>query len=108
MLAITFVNIWFYSTRDRANYIACLLLFYTIAMVFQLYQGTDMIHETKRKKPENILLATQGIFNLPYNIDMVWEELAFDDAGSYTQQANRLQDNNGIRTPVPKVTNPTP
>ena len=44
-----------------------------------------------RKKPEPTLLPTQGIFNLPNYIDMVWEELAFDDAVSYTQRGNGLQ-----------------
>ena len=30
--------------------------------------------------PESTLLATQGIFNLPYHMGMVSEELTFDDA----------------------------
>ena len=33
---------------------------------------------------EPTLLSTQGIFNLSHHIGMVWEELAFDDAVSYT------------------------
>ena len=34
------------------------------------------------RKPEPTLLTTQGIFHLPYDIDMVWEKLAFDNAVS--------------------------
>ena len=42
---------------------------------------------------EALLLPTQGIFNLTHHIAMVWEELAFDDAVSYTQRGNVLQHN---------------
>ena len=56
-------------------------MFYAIATVFQLYLGGVMYE--MRKKGENPSL--QGIFNLPLYIDMVWEELAFDDAVSCTQ-----------------------
>ena len=45
-----------------------------------------MMYEMRRRKPEFILLPTQGIFNLPHHIDMTWKELAFDDAVSYTQR----------------------
>ena len=38
------------------------------------------------RNPEPTLLLTQGIFNIPYHIDVVWEQLAFDDAVSYTHQ----------------------
>ena len=38
------------------------------------------------RKPEPPLLPTQVIFNIPHNTDMVGEQLAFDDAVSYTQQ----------------------
>ena len=34
------------------------LLFYTIATVFQLYHGSDMMHEMRRRNPEPILLPT--------------------------------------------------
>ena len=38
----------------------------------------------RRRKAERTLLSTQGIFNLPHHLGMVWEELAFGDAVSYT------------------------
>ena len=66
----------------------CLLLFYTIATVFQLYYGGGMMYEMSRKPR-----PTQAIFNLPHHMGMVWEELAFNDAVSYTQQENGLQHN---------------
>ena len=50
----------------------------------------DMMCEMKRKKPEHTLLPTQGIFKLPHHIGMVLEELAFDNAASYTQRGNGL------------------
>ena len=39
--------------------------FYAITTVFQLYHGSDMVYEMKRRKPELTLLPTQRIFNLP-------------------------------------------
>ena len=42
----------------------------------------DIIYEKGKRKPEPTLLPTQG---------MVWEELALDDAVSYTQGVNGLQ-----------------
>ena len=50
-----------------------------------------MVYEMRRIKPEPTFLLTQQIFNVPRHIGMVWEELAFDDALSYTQRGNRLQ-----------------
>ena len=48
---------------------ACLLLFDTIATVFQLYHGGDMMYEMKEEKKKHpTLLPTQGIFNLPHHI----------------------------------------
>ena len=44
-----------------------------------------MMYEMRWKKPEPTLLLTQGIFNLPHHIGMVWEELAFDDNKLYTE-----------------------
>ena len=41
----------------------CLLLFYAIATVFQLYHGGDMMYEMRRRKPELTRLQTQVIFN---------------------------------------------
>ena len=52
---------------------------------------SDMLYEMRRRKPDPTLLLTHGIFNLVHHIGMVWEELAFDDAVSYTQQGNGLQ-----------------
>ena len=69
----------------------CLMLFSTIAMVFQLYHGGDMMYELRRKESEPALLLTQGIFKLPHHIGMVSEELAFDDTVSYTQWRNGLR-----------------
>ena len=44
----------------------------------------------EKKKAQPTLLLTQGIFNLPHHIGMVWEQLSFDDAVSYTQRGNEL------------------
>ena len=70
----------------------CLVLFYVIATVFQLYHGSDMIYEMRRRKPEWTLLPTQEIFMLPPHICLAWGELTFDTAVSYTQQVNGLPD----------------
>ena len=70
------------------NLFVCLLLFYAMARVFQLYHGSDMMSEMRRGKPTTTLLRTHRIFNLPYSIGMAWEELAFDDTLSYTQLVN--------------------
>ena len=61
----------------------CLLLFYAIATVFQLYHGNDMMYEMRRRNPKPTLVPTQGIFNPPHHIGTVWEELAFNDVVSY-------------------------
>ena len=50
-----------------------------------------MMYEIRRGKQEPTCLPTQEIFNLPHDIGMVCEELAFDDAVSYTPQRNGLQ-----------------
>ena len=42
----------------------------------------------EKEKARAYTFTTQGIFNLPHHIGMVWQELAFDDAVSYTQQVN--------------------
>ena len=49
-----------------------------------------MMYEMRRREPNHTVLPTQGIFNLPHHIylGIVWEELAFDDAVSYTQRGN--------------------
>ena len=67
-----------------------LLLLYAIATVIQLYHDSDMMYEMGRRKSEATLLQTQGIFNLPHVIGMVWEEPAFQDTVSYTQRRNGL------------------
>ena len=43
-----------------------------------------MMYEMRKRKLKFTLLLTRGIFNLPHHINMVSEELAFGDAGSYT------------------------
>ena len=91
----------------------CVLL-YTIAKVFQLYLGSDMMSEKTRRKPAPILSPTQGIFNLPHHIVMVWEELAFDDAVSYTQWWKwisaqlKVMAVTGFVPLVPSLINPAP
>ena len=70
-----------------------------------------MMYEMRRRKPNPTLLPTQGIFNLPHYVGMVWEELVFYDAVSYTQRGNSIAQLNvlaviRIRTPVPRVTYP--
>ena len=70
-----------------------------------------MMYEMRRKKPERILLPTKGIFNLPDHIGVVCEELAFDDAVSYTVEkwiAAQLHviAVTRIRIPVPRVSYP--
>ena len=49
----------------------CLLLFYTIATVFQSCHGGDLMYEMRRRKLERTLLQTQGICNFPHHIGMV-------------------------------------
>ena len=53
------------------DFCVCLLLFYTIATVFQLSHGGDMIYEMRRRKPEPTFVPTQGAFNLQHHIGMV-------------------------------------
>ena len=63
----------------------CLLLFYA-ATLFQLYHGVDMnLWDEKNKAQAYNFTDSNGTFNLPHHIGMVWEELAFDDRVSYTQ-----------------------
>ena len=66
------------------------LLFNAIATVFQLYFGSDMMYEMRRR-PDPTLLLTQRIFDLLHHEGMVGEELAFDETVSYTQQRNGLK-----------------
>ena len=73
------------------SYHVWLLLFYAMATLFQLHHGGDMAYEMRSRKLKPTLLLTQGIFNFPYHIGMVWEELAFYDAVSYTHQGIGLQ-----------------
>ena len=77
-------------TLAEATALVCLLLFNATATVFQLHHGGDMMDEMRRRKPKPTHLPTQEIFNLPHDIGMVFEELAFDGAMSYTQQGNGL------------------
>ena len=89
--------------RCEAEHRSCgtspVCLFYAIAIVFHICHGGDMMYEMRARKFEPTLLTMQGIFNpthhlyiwcvglnIPHHIFiyMVWEELAFDDAVSYT------------------------
>ena len=68
-----------------------LLVFYVTATVFQSYRDGDVWDEGDLgRKPEPTHLPTQGIFKLPHHIDMVWEQLAFDNAVSLPQRGNGL------------------
>ena len=75
-----------FLTSDPARYEAVLrgcgtslvCLLYAKATVFQLYHGSDITYEMKRRKSTPTLLLTQGIVNLPEGKRMAWEELAFD------------------------------
>ena len=58
------------SKTGTMNQYICLLLFYARATVFQLYHDGDMMYEMRRRKPEPLLLPTQGMFNLQNHIDM--------------------------------------
>ena len=40
---------------------------------------------------ESLSLQSEEIVNLRHHIGMVWEELAFNDTLSYTEQRNELQ-----------------
>ena len=66
-------------------------LVYALATVFQSCHGGDMRYEMRRRKPKPTGLLTQWIFNLPFHIGMVWEELSFDDPVSYTKWGHGLQ-----------------
>ena len=50
-----------------------------------------MMYEMRRRKPEPTPSPHLDFFKLPHHVDMVSEELAFDDAVSYTQHRNGLQ-----------------
>ena len=58
---------------------------YALTPVFQLFNDSDMMDQTRRRKPETTVLPTQGFFNCSHYIGMVWQKLAFDDTISYTQ-----------------------
>ena len=70
---------------------ASLLLFYSIATVFNLYHGGDLMHEMRRRKSELPLLPTQRLFNDRHHISIIREELVFDGAVNYAQWVNGLQ-----------------
>ena len=65
-----------------------------------------MMYEVRMRKPEPILLPTQGIFNLPHHIGMAREELALDDSEvMYNREMDCSPDtcygSDRIRTPNP-------
>ena len=45
-----------------------------------------MMFEIRTRKPERTLLPTEGIFNLPHHVGLVWEELAFDDTVIHSRE----------------------
>ena len=47
------------------------VLFYALATVFQLYLGSDMMYEMRRRKAEPTYLPSQGILNLILHIGKV-------------------------------------
>ena len=61
-----------YFSWGWCNSFVCLLLLYAV-ISWWWYDVWD-------ENPEPTLLLTQGIFNLPHHIGIVWEELAFDNA----------------------------
>ena len=74
--------------------VSCLDLIYFFLFLEDLYRLSSislnsLIFTIRRqlveRKPEHTILLTQGIFILPHHINMV-EQLAFDDAVSYTQR----------------------
>ena len=69
-----------------------------------------MVYEMRRRKPGARLLPIQGIFNLPYHIGMVFEELAFDDAvihnGEMDCSAATCYGSDRTHTSVHSITNP--
>ena len=74
-----------------------------------------MMFEMRLRKPKSTRVPTQGIFNCSHNIGMVWVELDFDDAVSYTQLwGSGLQHipvtygSDRIHIHVTRVTNPVP
>ena len=70
-----------------------------------------MMYEMRKRKPENTLLQTQGVFNLPHHIGMVWQKLVFDDVIQSREMdcsSAKCHGNDRIQTPVDKVTNPAP
>ena len=68
----------------------------------------------RRTKPEPTFLPTQGTFNLPHHIGMIWGELVFIDAVSYTQQEKWIAAQLNVMavakilTPIPSVTRTAP
>ena len=57
------MNVLLYAALEfywcmAVNRFVCLLLFYAIATVVQLYHGTDMMYEIRRRKTECTLLPT--------------------------------------------------
>ena len=50
-----YIYFFIYQSRQDGNHDVCLLLFYVIATVFQLYLGSVLMYEMRRK-PEPTLL----------------------------------------------------
>ena len=64
------VGFFFNSTFPVIEFKVCFVV-YAIATVFQLYNGSDMMYEMRRRKLEPTLLPTQEILNLPHHKGMV-------------------------------------
>ena len=55
-------NIGIQWEKRKSFVLFCLVLFYAIATVFQLYQGSDMRYEMRSRNPDPTLLPIQGMF----------------------------------------------
>ena len=79
-------------------------MFYAITTIF--YGGNNMTYEMRKCEPTLLLIP------IPYDIGMVREELAIDDAVSYTLRGKCMEAQlntmavTGIHTHVPAVTCP--
>ena len=89
-----YIHIYLYSKTSLNrptiwDRLYCLLLFYAIAIVYFSYIMAVLWDVWEEKeKAWTYSSTTQGIFDLRNHIGMVWEELAFGDAVSYTQRGN--------------------
>ena len=102
--------VWYLYVKRVCN--VCLLFFHAIATIFHLYHGSDMLYEMRRRKPEPILLLTQGIFNLPHHTGvrrtgLLWHCKLYADGERDCCTVN-CYGSDGICTPDPRVINREP